>query len=46
MGDYYEGFVQDEARQLGRTIEEVRAWQPPARKTSRKSAKTQSTKEE
>jgi N-6 DNA Methylase len=31
MGDYYEGFVQDEARQMGRTIEEVRAWQPPAR---------------
>ncbi len=46
MGDYYEGFVQDEARQMGRTIEEVRAWQPPARKTSRKATKTQKTKEE
>ena len=29
MGDYHEGFVQDEARQMGRTIEEVRGWQPP-----------------
>ncbi len=36
MGDYYEGFVQDEARQMGRTIEEIRAWQPPARKASRR----------
>ena len=25
MGDYFEGFVQDEARQLGRTIDAVRA---------------------
>lgn len=43
MGDYYEGFVQDEARQMGRTIVEVRAWQPPARagrRTSRKTART------
>jgi hypothetical protein len=31
MGDYFEGFVQDEARQMGRTIEQVRAWQPPPR---------------
>jgi hypothetical protein len=28
MGDYFEGFVQDEARQLGRTTDEVRVWQP------------------
>jgi len=45
MGDYYEGFVQDEARLMGRTIEEVRAWQPPAKKTSRKATKPQSKKE-
>src|SRR5262249_27008107 len=45
MGDYYEGFVQDEARQMGRTIEELRNWQPPARKTARKAARTQSKKE-
>src|SRR5262249_7701122 len=31
MGDYYEGFVQDEARQMNKTVDEVRAWQPPAR---------------
>jgi hypothetical protein len=31
MGDYFEGFVQDEARQMNRTLDEVRAWQPPAR---------------
>ena len=46
MGDYYEGFVQDEARQLGRTIEEVRAWQPPAKKTARKAPKPRTKKEE
>jgi hypothetical protein len=33
MGDYYEGFVQDEAREMGKTVDEVRAWQPPARAT-------------
>ena len=31
MGDYFEGFVQDEARQMGKTVEQVRAWQPPAK---------------
>jgi N-6 DNA Methylase len=36
MGDYFEGFVQDEARQLGRTIEDVRAWQPPGRVSRRR----------
>ena len=30
MGDYFEGFVQEEARQLGKTLDEVKAWQPPA----------------
>jgi hypothetical protein len=46
MGDYYEGFVQDEARQMGRTIDDIRGWQPPAKKTSRKAAKTSSKKKE
>jgi hypothetical protein len=46
MGDYYEGFVQDEARQMGRTIEEVKAWQPPAKKTGRKAARQSSKKKE
>jgi hypothetical protein len=31
MGDYYEGFVQDEARQMGCTMDEVRTWKPPQR---------------
>lgn len=46
MGDYYEGFVQDEARQMGRTMDEVKAWQPPAKKTARKGAKAQRKQEE
>jgi len=29
MGDYFEGFVQDEARQLGKTPGQIQAWQPP-----------------
>lgn len=28
MGDYYEGFVQDEARQMNKSVDEIRAWQP------------------
>ena len=31
MGDYFEGFIQDEARQMGKTLTEIRAWQPPPR---------------
>ena len=31
MGDYFEGFVNEEARQLGKTIPEIKAWQPEAR---------------
>lgn len=30
MGDYFEGFVADEARELGLTLAELRAWAPPA----------------
>jgi len=36
MGDYFEGFVQEEARQLGKTTDEIKAWQPPQR-TARRS---------
>jgi hypothetical protein len=46
MGDWYDEFVREEARQMGRTVEQVRAWQPPAKKTARKAAKTASKKEE
>ena len=31
MGDYFDGFIQEEARQLGKTIPEIKAWQPPQR---------------
>lgn len=27
MGDYFEGFIQEESRQMGKMIEEVRSWQ-------------------
>ena len=30
MGDYFGGFVDEEARALGFTLDDVRAWQPPA----------------
>jgi hypothetical protein len=36
MGDYFEGFMQEEARQMGRTLDEVRAWEPPKRTTRRR----------
>jgi hypothetical protein len=29
MGDYFEAFVNEEARQLGKTIPEIKAWEPP-----------------
>jgi hypothetical protein len=28
MGDYFEGFIQEEARQMGKTIDEIKAWEP------------------
>ena len=31
MGDYFEGFISEEARQLGKTVPEIKAWQPPQR---------------
>ncbi|MEL7505660.1 MAG: hypothetical protein AAFN18_24690, partial [Cyanobacteria bacterium J06554_6] len=34
MGDFYEGFIEEEARQMGLTLEDIRAWEPP--KTSKK----------
>ena len=35
MGDYFEGFINEEARQLGKTLQEIRQWTPPARVASR-----------
>jgi hypothetical protein len=36
MGDYYEGFVRDEARAAGVTLEELKAWKPAAATTRRR----------
>ncbi|MEO0769831.1 MAG: SAM-dependent methyltransferase, partial [Cyanobacteria bacterium J06649_4] len=42
MGDYYESFARDEAQQLGKTLDDIRAWQPPAK--AKKARKTRSKK--
>jgi hypothetical protein len=42
MGDYFEGFVNEEARNLGKTLAEIKAWVPP-RKVA-KAAKPKKTK--
>jgi hypothetical protein len=39
MGDYFEGFMQEEARQMGKTLDQIRAWEPP-KKTERRRKKT------
>ena len=36
MGDYFEGFVNEEARQLGKTVPEIRAWEPVKKAGGRK----------
>ncbi|MFN9246490.1 MAG: DUF7008 domain-containing protein [Planctomycetota bacterium] len=36
MGDYFEGFISEEARQLGKSIPEIKAWAPPARAATRR----------
>ena len=38
MGDYFEGFIQEEARQLGKTVPEIKAWEP--QRTARRSRKS------
>jgi hypothetical protein len=35
MGDYFEGFLQEESRNLGLTLDQIRAWQPPVSASSR-----------
>src|SRR5271157_5735568 len=35
MGDYFDGFIQEEARQLGKTVAEIKAWEPPERTRGR-----------
>lgn len=34
MGDYFRGFVDNEARELGLTLDEIRAWKPQSRPRS------------
>jgi len=43
MGDYFEGFVNEEARNLGKTLAEIKAWTPP-KKVAKKAAPKSSTK--
>lgn len=44
LGEFYRDFVPDEARKLGLTIDNVRAWMPPERKPSgRKGRKKKET---
>ena len=44
MGDYFEGFINDEARQMGKTLDEIRAWEPPKRTGRKKKTKNNSGK--
>lgn len=39
MGDYYESFIQDEARQMGKTTGDICAWEPPPTAKKRKRQK-------
>ncbi|MEQ9408744.1 MAG: BREX-2 system adenine-specific DNA-methyltransferase PglX [Fuerstiella sp.] len=43
MGDYFDGFVTEEARNLGVTAAEVIAWEPP-KKSTRKTARRKTSK--
>jgi hypothetical protein len=43
MGDYFEGFVNEEARNLGKTLQEIKAWVPP-KKVAKTAAPKSSTK--
>ena len=35
MGDYFEGFVQEESRNAGLTLDDIKAWKPPERSRGR-----------
>jgi hypothetical protein len=39
MGDYFEGFINEEARQLGKTLPEIKAWTPPKKVAKAKRGK-------
>ena len=36
LGDFFRSFAEEEARRMGKTLDEVRAWQPPAKPGRRK----------
>jgi hypothetical protein len=40
LGDYFESFVEEEARTLGMTVSDIRSWQPPKKSTQRKASKS------
>jgi N-6 DNA Methylase len=40
MGDYFEGFVNEEARGLEKTLDEIRAWVPPKKVAKAKPTKS------
>jgi len=40
MGDYFESFVNEEARNLGKTLAEIKAWVPPVRTATRSRKKS------
>lgn len=44
MGDYFEGFVNEEARNLGKTLAEIKAWVPPKKVAKKKAASKSATK--
>ncbi|MGV0029254.1 BREX-2 system adenine-specific DNA-methyltransferase PglX [Phormidesmis priestleyi] len=37
MGDYFEAFIQDEARQIDQTLDDIRSWHPPTKTNRRRS---------
>ena len=43
LGDYFADFINDEARNLGLTLDDIRAWEPP-KKVKKKRAKKKATK--
>ncbi len=40
MGDYFEGFANDEARNLGKTLAEIKAWTPLKKVAKERTTKT------
>ncbi|MGQ4808742.1 hypothetical protein NKDENANG_02130 [Candidatus Entotheonellaceae bacterium PAL068K] len=36
MGDYFESFIQEEARHRGKTLDQIKAWEPPEKATRRR----------